>query len=62
MHIPAADVEVQLSANYRELLEPLRQLCASAGTAILSHYHSEQADAHEAKADKSPLTAAGLSR
>lgn len=41
-------------------MEPLRQLCVSAGAAILSHYHSEQADAHEAKADNSPLTAADL--
>jgi 3'(2'), 5'-bisphosphate nucleotidase len=45
---------------YDEYIEPLRQLCLAASTAIVSHYDSSSADDHDLKHDASPLTAADL--
>ena len=49
-----------IDAAYRELLEPLLELCNEASTAILSHYHGAAADLHDTKSDDSPVTAADL--
>ncbi|MCL4110155.1 UNVERIFIED_CONTAM: hypothetical protein GTU68_026675, partial [Idotea baltica] len=40
------------------LIDPLINICRSAGAAICSHYHSATASEYEAKEDKSPLTLA----
>lgn len=49
-----------LSAPYESWLEPLQQLCNTAGEAIQRHYRSERSGEHRVKQDSSPLTAADL--
>jgi len=49
-----------LDRDYRELLEPLRELCEAAGAAILDYYHSATPTEHDTKSDDSPITAADL--
>lgn len=44
----------------RSLVRPLLQLAATAGRAIVSHYHAPGADQYHHKGDDTPLTAADL--
>jgi len=55
----SGDPAIAITAS-TELLEPLAALCERATLTILSHYHSDQQVAQDAKADKSPVTAADL--
>jgi 3'(2'), 5'-bisphosphate nucleotidase len=49
-----------IDVAYSELLEPLREICAEASAAILSHYHGATSGESQTKADNSPVTAADI--